>query len=262
MVSGIEQIFIKSYDLKEKKWDDDKQLTTSKNNKLYLDVLIGKTRNLDLAYCEYQQDNLVVKYERYKLVGDEIRKIQEQTISNAANCQNPTLIYYGNMLWISWVEYNYIASRYLGDKESSWSDIYLWNQSKVQDIVRYKYVTNKENEDILNYSFGSVNNLSFIGFGNLDHTKKIPLKKKGFVKEMDAKKEIINAEDFENKYSEEIRNRIKALENQIEMLTKGQKRLLNLTEKQFSDLEERILIIENFLTHNTRGFRHIRKDDH
>lgn len=283
LISGIEQIFIKAYDLKEQKWSDGQQLTTGIEKKLYLDVLIRKMGDLEIAYCEYEEGNLVVKYEKHKIEGYNIKRIEEQKISNGANCQNPTLIYYGKILWLCWVEYNYIASRYSENEGGNWSEIYLWNQSKVEDIVRHKYIVNKENSDVLNYSFGSADDLSFIGFGNLENTSIIPIKRKGFVKKMDVKKEIIKNSDNntskellskiendtnkikkklgENKLSEEIENRINNIENQIEILKKGQKRVLDLEEKQYVELEERILIIENFLTHNTRGFRHIRKNN-
>jgi hypothetical protein len=284
LVSGIEQIFIKTYDLDKQNWSDDQQLTTSKENKLYLDVIIREMGKLEIAYCEYEEGNLVVKYEKHKIEGCSIiKKIEEQKISNGENCQNPTLIYYGKMLWICWVEYNYIASRYSKNEGGSWSDIYLWKQSKVDDIVRHKYIVNKDNGDVLNYSFGSADDLRFIGFGNLENTSVIPIKRKGFVNNMDVKKEIIKNDDFidnnyeskellsddniikkqinENKLSEEIENRIDKIENEIETLKKGYKRVLDLEEKQYVELEERILIIENFLTQNTRGFRHIRKNN-
>ena len=80
-------------------------------------------------------------------------EIKEKDISNPGNCQFPTLIYHGKVLWICWVEYNYVASRYSEDNGNTWSDAYLWNESKTEDIVRHKYISNINN-NILNYSFG------------------------------------------------------------------------------------------------------------
>lgn len=177
---GDEQIYIKKFDLNKEKWEEKIRLTDDEKNKLYLDFVVGKDK-IHLTYCQYEEGNLVVKYERYSYDNVLLRKEVEEKISNIENPQDPTLIYYEDRLWIVWIEYENVMSRYSDDFGNTWSPIYLWKESKGKDIVRYKY--NKLNNEgiILNYSFGKIDSdISFIGFGVLDNTIEIPLKKKAF----------------------------------------------------------------------------------
>ncbi|MCF6465708.1 hypothetical protein [Clostridium sp. Cult2] len=177
---GDEQIYIKKFDLNKEKWEEKIRLTDDERNKLYLDFVVGKDK-IHLTYCQYEEGNLVVKYERYSYDNVLLRKEVEEKISNIENPQDPTLIYYEDRLWIVWIEYENVMSRYSDDFGNTWSPIYLWKESKGKDIVRYKY--NKLNNEgiILNYSFGKIDSdISFIGIGVLDNTIEIPLKKKAF----------------------------------------------------------------------------------
>ena len=181
VIEDAEQFFIKTYDLLDQQWKDGQQLTHNKENKLYIDMLLGEEDDLHIAYSQFSGGNMVIKYEKFKKEKNIYKKKQDKEISNPANCSHPVLIFYDDKLWISWSEYNYIASRYTEDWGETWKDIYLWKESKIEDIILYKYKTchGKFHRNYnLNYSFGKVSNLSFIGFGNLEHTSIIPMKNK------------------------------------------------------------------------------------
>jgi hypothetical protein len=168
-----EEIYCKNFNFKEGKWEKEIKLTENPIGKLYLDALIidGK---LHLSYCEFDE-NLVVKYERYNL--KDFQREIELEISNKENISWPTLIYHENILWIVWAEYENILSRFSLDMGDNWASIYLWKDIKDKDIVRYKYI-NKKDKNILNHSFGIFGeDIKFIGFGSLDNTIEIPLKK-------------------------------------------------------------------------------------
>ena len=276
VISEVEQIFIKSLDLEGGNWSDPIQLTTSKGNKLYLDALIKNNNEIHLTYCEYEEGNLLVKYQRNKIEGIKNQVLIEEIVSNPGNCQYPTLIYFGEILWISWAEYNYIASRYSEDNGDSWGNIYLWKQSKTEDIVRHRYISDGSDYK-LNYSFGNAQNLSFIGFGKLELTRIIPIKKRGLDIKVNNEMMTLNNDDNSqlrdklNKLERDIillRNqliipseKIKYLEEQIKTLTQDQNIEKSIEEKDLSNIKERLLIIENFLLQNTRGFKHLMKDD-
>ena len=172
-----EEIYCNKFKLTGDKWTNQYQLTNNLSPKLYLDSLFIKDK-LHLIYCEYQE-NLVVKYERYKYDNDFIKKEIEQELSNWENINWPTLIYFENILWVIWAECENIMSRYSLDNGENWSPIYLWKDFKYEDIVRYKYITKNKTDNIINYSFGTIKfDISFIGFGSLSNTIEIPLKKK------------------------------------------------------------------------------------
>lgn len=172
-----EEIYCKNFSFKRWKWENSVKLTENPTIKLYLDsLIIGE--DLHLVYCQYEK-NLVVKYERYNCNNNIIIKEIDMELSNRENIRWPILIYYEGSLWVVWVEYENIISRFSLDNGNTWSPIYLWQGIKNKDIVLYKYITNKKNRNLLNNSFGTIgNNINFVGFGTLDNAIEIPLKKK------------------------------------------------------------------------------------
>lgn len=181
--SDSEHIFIRNFNLERKTWEERTQLTDSRFDKLYIDMMY-KDNMLHLTYCQYEEGNLQVKYERYRYEKGFISKEGEEDISNYEGPESPTLIYYDNKLWITWVEMDSVLSRFSEDDGETWGPIYLWKESKRSNIVRYKYSSVNEDENILlNYSFGKFSkDLSFVGFGPLDNTEIVPLKKKSLLK--------------------------------------------------------------------------------
>lgn len=168
-----EEIYCKNFNFNKGQWEKAIRLTESLVEKLYLDALIINGK-LHLTYCEYDE-NLVVKYERYELKA--LQREIELEISNKENISWPTLIYYENTLWLVWIEYENVLSRFSLDMGDNWASIYLWKDIKGKDIVRYKYI-NRRNKNILNHSFGIYGeDIKFIGFGSLDNAVEIPLKK-------------------------------------------------------------------------------------
>ena len=174
-----EQIYMKSFSLDQKKWGEKIKLTEDESSKLYVDVLL-KEDKLNLVYSQYYEGNLIIKYERFSYIDGKVQKEREETLSNPENAQEPILIYYDEKLWVVWLEYENVMSRYSDDDGTTWSSIYLWNQSKEEDIVKYKFYSGYQtDEKMLNYSFGKIHpDIKFIGFGSLNSTTQIPLKKK------------------------------------------------------------------------------------
>ncbi|GFN34221.1 hypothetical protein [Tepidimicrobium xylanilyticum] len=175
-----EEIYIREWDKKGNKWQGKIKLTDNKEDKLFLDLVVIESK-IHLTYCQYQEGNLVVKYERFNYqYGLAIREV-EKILSNPENPQDPILIYYHGKLWVIWVEQDRVHSRYSEDLGNNWSPIYLWNDSIGKTIVRYKYFKLNEADKILNYSFGKIEpEIEFIGFGTLENITEVPLKKKGY----------------------------------------------------------------------------------
>ena len=173
-----DEIFAKAFDVNEKKWTEKIQLTTSFSSKLYIDLLLVD-RKLHLSYCEYYDGNLVVKYERFSFLDNGMIKDMEGGISNLDNCSYPTFVYFGDKIWLVWLQHEKVMSRYSLDNGENWSPVYLWQGTKNIEILRYKYLYSSKLKNIkLNFSFGKVYpDISFIGFGPLKNVVEVPLKK-------------------------------------------------------------------------------------
>lgn len=177
-------IIIKKFNLEKLEWEDSIKLIDTDKEKIFLDV-IKIENDYHFTYCEYINENLVVKYEKYLYIDGGFDKISEDVLSNEGATSYPTLIMYNDRLWVIWVELNKLMSRYYNNESKSWSDIYLWKESKNIDFLRYKYVTKEvNNKIILNYSFGKpYPEVKFLGFGSTENTEIIPMKEfkiKGF----------------------------------------------------------------------------------
>ena len=174
------EIEIKKFNFNILKWSLGFNLVKNPNEKLYLDMIKYK-ENIHLIYCEFQEGNLVIKYESFMDSIDGYEGKNQKKISNEGSINYPTLIIYEDNLWISWVESDKVMSRVSNDYGLSWSrSIYSWNNSRNIDFVRYKYLSKDPEENrILDYSFGSVYpEVKFIGFGPLDDSSEIPIKNK------------------------------------------------------------------------------------
>ena len=104
----------------------------------------------------------------------------EDFISNEGSPSHPTLIYFRNQLWLVWLELNKLFSRSSIDHGQTWGPIYMWNETRNIDFLRYKYITASNEENIqLDYSFGSIYpDIRFLGFGPTNKAVEVPLKKK------------------------------------------------------------------------------------
>ncbi|QXM05728.1 hypothetical protein [Crassaminicella indica] len=262
-----EQIYIKEFDQKNEQWQNALQLTSSKKEKLYLDMFMTKNKILHITYSEYFQGNLVIKYEKYKFENNKAIRLIEKVLSNPSNCSNATFIQQDEKLWIVWTEYEQVVSCFTEDDGENWSKPYLWKESKKIDFFRYKFNTN--DEDIkkdyqFNYTFGKgYPEFSFIGFGPLENVEIIPRKInsnkniKDIVKGQEIKdQEIqIKKEKFFKKELYELQKSIKILEDKLKSVEDLEERLKTIEEKITSveNLEERIKNIEEYFKRRRRG---------
>lgn len=244
LVNGVEQIFIKLYDGTINAWKDTLQVTDGLNDKLYVDILLLEEEDLNIVYNEYIDGNLVVKYEKYKMIGNKLIRKSEKELSNPGNCSYPTLILFNNILWTVWTEYDYVASSFSEDNGMNWSVPYQWSESKEGVFVRYKYCLKPKNSDRshhFNYSYGKdFPDFTFLGFGSFEKAVEMPLiaKKK---REEEVEEILSFPENQENEFME-VENGVIEQEN-----------LTEIKEKLF-ELEDRIEQIENFINRRRRGF--------
>lgn len=177
-------IELKEFNMDKLEWNEKVTLVHTENNKLFLDVL--KVDDIiHLTYGEFVHGSLVIMYNKLYYDNGKYEKVEEYFISNEGSPSHPNIIFFENRLWITWVELNKIMSRCSIDDGQSWEDIiYMWNNSRDIDFVRYKYL-NLEPKDntLLRHSLGSVYpEVVFMGFGPLDNVVEVPVKKKNYMR--------------------------------------------------------------------------------
>ncbi|NLV88307.1 MAG: hypothetical protein GX021_02900 [Tissierellia bacterium] len=172
-------IVLKDFNTKELQWSDSTQLVEGENEKLFLDALIVDG-SIHLSFCQYIDGNLIASYIRFDQRDGIYEKTMEKFISNEGGPSHPSIIYYKNELWIVWLELDKLFSRSSKDNGLSWGPIYMWNETKKIDFIRYKYASTIKDEKIhFDYSFGSIYpKIKFLGFGPTNKAVEIPIKKK------------------------------------------------------------------------------------
>jgi len=282
-VNKSDEIFIKLYDSRTDKWGEDIQLTSNGEYKLYIDSLMTEDSTIHLCYSQLSEGNLIIKYEKHILSQGGSKNIEEHIISNPANCSHPTLIFENSRLWIAWVEYDNLMSRFSEDLGSSWSTPYLWKETKTKDFVRYKFFTNNDYlKKIYNfsYSFGNLYpDIGFIGFGPLNEVVEAPLKtEKAYdsIKPQRIGSDILDFKDLDDEYStslykekvvveekkkeespiskeaDNLKEYIERLDKRLSILEEESKKNKEFAEK-ILDIEEKVDNIENYLRRRRGG---------
>lgn len=242
VVDHEEQIFIKEFDFENHQWKGAIQLTSSFEDKLYLDMMMPNHETLDITYSEYHEGNLVIKYEKHRLQETKSVKVLETILSNPSNCSSPTFVLNDKSLWNIWTEYDQVYSSFTTDEGLTWSSPYVWKESKDEIFFRHKFQTNDSMINAyyqLNHVFGKgYPTFSFIGFGSLDKVMEVPIKQKKYIKKKEEK--VMESE-------KNIKPEIKKSSTEINEID------ISTLKEDIQKLEERIQNIEEYIQRRRRG---------
>lgn len=160
----LNHICIKSFDTSTNLWSAS-MILTDNSNKLYLDLNI-KDNRIHLVYSIFNEENFLVKYNRFKIDNDNFIMEKELDVSDYGNNTDPLIIIYEEKLWITWRDSNILVSKFSSDQGDSFSELIRWEESRLSHNVKYKYITeNKKRKNIVDYVYGSFYpELRFMGF--------------------------------------------------------------------------------------------------
>jgi hypothetical protein len=165
-----EEIFLSKFNVQNKSWNEPIQITETKNNKLYLNVLDSKNK-YHISWCENIDDNYIVQYTNIDYDKDISAPSNITPLSEPSNCTLPTFIQAGKALWSIWVQMNKLYNCYSLDNGNIWSNPEADEKSIGSKFIRYKFSSNCPNDikDFkLNNSFGTYYpRISFLGFKNI-----------------------------------------------------------------------------------------------
>ncbi|MBS4540155.1 hypothetical protein GOQ27_16875 [Clostridium sp. D2Q-11] len=287
------KIILRYFDINTNEIMEEVITNNDEYEKFYLDSLIINNTTLLITYCGKEAGNYKVICD-YIALNDTIPKLEARAVlSNASNCIYPTLVYDENDLWVIWHEYQGIMSSVKRSNSKVFTGPYLWNNSKGKDILRYGYVSNNRNikkRYKLNYSFGMAPpNVSFIGFGNLNDVKEVPLKKKsedgGDYEDMTEKnnhdeyvkpqryyeKDVAGYDDNFEEYKRDIEENKRLLGKLLQSTIKEKDMYKELTERienleskiksnsilekdeSYKNLKQRVQDIEDYLSRRRRN---------
>lgn len=170
-IDGIEELFLTQFHQSTKDWSNPKQITNTKNKKIYLDVLYDELNAFNITWCENVDDNYIVKYMKYSNDSNSNNIDNIISISEPSNCSFPTFIKTNQVLWIVWTQTNRLLNSYTLNSSKSWSNPQVDSNSLEVNFIRYKFHSNlaKDKKAInLNNVFGTYYpRISFLGFKNI-----------------------------------------------------------------------------------------------
>lgn len=170
MVDNFDQIFFSKSDINEGQWSKSICLTSSKDQKLYMDGLLYDSKTLHLIWSKYDEEYLTVQYSKLNLNDVGTSKLKVVPISSESSCSFPTLAYYHNILWAIWTEMGKIVSSYSGNLGDAWSKPYIHEDSKKVDFKRYRYISSSKTDILCDFLFGTLYpQIQFLGFGGEDN---------------------------------------------------------------------------------------------
>lgn len=171
LVNGKEEIFIRQFSHNLKSWKKPIQLTSSKNQKLYLNILKDNSGIYHITWSEFIKKNLVVRYLKVQLSENDFFANDIISLSQPANCSFPSFVKTGDALWSVWTQMNKLYSCYSLNCGNTWSTPKIDTESENSTFIRYRFYSNN-NQDLENFKLNSIFGtsypvMSFLGFKNI-----------------------------------------------------------------------------------------------
>lgn len=171
LVNGKEEIFIRQFSKSLKLWKKPIQITSSNNQKLYLNVLKDSSSVYHITWSEFIKENLVVRYLKVQLNENDCFTKDIVSLSAPANCSFPTFVKTGDALWSVWTQMNKLYSCYSFDLGDTWSTPMIDKESENSIFIRYRFYSNN-NRDLENFKLNNIFGtnypvMSFLGFKNI-----------------------------------------------------------------------------------------------
>lgn len=171
LINSKEEVFIRQFSKETKSWKNPVQLTSSNNQKLYLNVLKDGLDFYHITWSEFINENLIIRYLKGNFQNNDFLTNEVKSLSMPANCSFPTFIKTGKALWCIWVQMNNLYSCYSMDHGNTWSKPIIDKESQDSNFIRYKFYSNYS-QDIDNFNLNNIFGtsypvMSFLGFKNI-----------------------------------------------------------------------------------------------
>ncbi|SHJ50652.1 hypothetical protein [Paramaledivibacter caminithermalis] len=170
-INGKEEIFIKRLSTTSKLWQSPIQLTFSNSQKLYLNILKEDSDIYHIAWSEFIDKNLVIRYVKGYFKDDKFIFSKVISLSEPSNCSFPTFVKTNKALWCIWVQMNKLFSSYSLDDGYTWSNPKVDKKSENCNFIRYHFSSN-HHQDLENFKLSTIFGtrypiMSFLGFKNI-----------------------------------------------------------------------------------------------
>ena len=165
IINDKEEIFCSLFDSENNTWSNPIQITNTKTNKLYLDVIF-KDDFFHITYCYEIDDNYSVAYIRGTLKNNIFKEEIYKNITNPSIYMYPSFVIEDGIIYLIWVHLNKLFTCFSEDNGTSWSEKFIDSNSRNYNFLRNKFLSNYKYDLSFNNCnlFIIENEISFLGF--------------------------------------------------------------------------------------------------
>lgn len=166
LVDGFEELFLCKFNISTLTWSNPIQVTNSKKNKLYLNILKDNMNFYHLVFCENTNGSYSIRYLNGYLNDSSFQINTDKYIVEPSANMYPSLMKKDSKLYLMWVDFGRLYTSFSDDLGKTWSDPKIDEFSLEENFIRANFYSNYK-EDLsynVNSVFTSENDIGIIGF--------------------------------------------------------------------------------------------------
>lgn len=166
LVDGIEEIFLSRFNISTLTWSNPVQITNSRENKIYLNILKDSMNFYHITFCESLETGYAVKYLNGYLNDTTFEIDISSYITGPSTCMYPTFLKKDSTLYLMWINYGKLYTTYSTNLGRNWSTHEIDDFSVEDDFIRAYFYSNFKNDIPYNVNtvFTSVDDIGILGF--------------------------------------------------------------------------------------------------
>ncbi|SCH31461.1 MULTISPECIES: hypothetical protein [unclassified Romboutsia] len=166
LVNGIEEVFLSRFNKSTLTWSSPVQITNSRKNKIYLNVLKDSMNFYHLTFCENLDNGYSVKYLNGYLNDTSFDTDISTYITGPSTCMYPSFLKKDSTLYLMWVNFGKLHTSYSKDLGKSWSEHEIDEYSVENDFMRANFFSNYKDDLPYNVNtvFTSIDDVGILGF--------------------------------------------------------------------------------------------------
>ena len=166
LVNGFEEIFLSKFNLSTLTWSNPIQITNSKKNKIYLNVLKDSMNFYHITFCERIESGYSVKYINGYLNDNLFEVDNSSYITYPSTFMYPCLLKKDSILYLMWVNFGRLYTSSSSDLGKTWSEHKIDPYSVEDDFIRANFFSNYKDDSSYNVNsiFTTMDDVGIIGF--------------------------------------------------------------------------------------------------
>lgn len=166
LVDGFEEVFLCKFNISTLTWSNPIQITNSKKNKVYLNILKDSMNFYHLTFCENINGSYSIRYLNGYLNDNSFQVNIDNYIEDPSTHMYPSLMKKDSKLYLMWVNFGRLYTSISEDLGKTWSSPNIDEFSLEEDFIRANFFSNYKEDSGYNVNavFTTIDDIGIIGF--------------------------------------------------------------------------------------------------